>query len=53
MISIPIKKICGMAERALITPKVLQWARESARMTRETAAKKVGKTPEIKKNALK
>ena len=36
-----------MAERAFITPKVLQWARESARMTLETAAKKVGKTPEI------
>lgn len=36
-----------MAERAFITPKVLQWARKSARMTLEIAAKKVGKTPEI------
>jgi len=30
-----------MAERAYITPKVLKWARESARMTEETAAAKV------------
>jgi Zn-dependent peptidase ImmA (M78 family)/DNA-binding XRE family transcriptional regulator len=30
-----------MADRAYITPKVLKWARESARMTEETAAAKV------------
>jgi Zn-dependent peptidase ImmA (M78 family)/transcriptional regulator with XRE-family HTH domain len=30
-----------MAEKAYITPKVLKWARESARMTEETAASKV------------
>lgn len=36
-----------MAERAFITPKVLKWARVSAQITLETAAKKVGKTPEI------
>jgi len=30
-----------MAERAFITPKVFQWARESARMSEETASSKV------------
>lgn len=30
-----------MAEKAYITPNVLKWARESARMTEETAASKV------------
>jgi Zn-dependent peptidase ImmA (M78 family)/transcriptional regulator with XRE-family HTH domain len=30
-----------MADKAFITPKVLEWARESARMTLETAATKV------------
>jgi Predicted Zn peptidase len=30
-----------MADKAFITPKVLKWARESARMTIETAASKV------------
>ncbi|MCX6241387.1 MAG: XRE family transcriptional regulator [Bacteroidetes bacterium] len=30
-----------MADRAYITPKVLKWARESARITEETAAAKV------------
>jgi len=30
-----------MADRAYITPKVLKWARESARMTEETAAAKI------------
>lgn len=33
-----------MAERAYITPKVLKWARESAKMTLEVAASKVNKT---------
>ncbi len=31
----------SMADKAYITPKVLKWARESARMTEETAAAKV------------
>ncbi|MCK9450567.1 MAG: helix-turn-helix domain-containing protein [Bacteroidales bacterium] len=35
-----------MAEKAYITPNVLQWARESARMTEETAAAKVSVTVE-------
>jgi len=30
-----------MADKAFITPKVLKWARESARMSLETAAAKV------------
>jgi len=30
-----------MADKAYITPNVLQWARESARMTEEIAASKV------------
>jgi hypothetical protein len=30
-----------MADKAYITPNVLKWARESARMTEETAAAKV------------
>jgi Zn-dependent peptidase ImmA (M78 family) len=30
-----------MADKAYITPKILKWARESARMTEETAASKV------------
>ena len=30
-----------MADKAFITPNVLKWARESARMTEETAASKV------------
>lgn len=30
-----------MADKAYITPNVLQWARESARMTEEVAAAKV------------
>ncbi len=32
-----------MADKAFITPKVLKWARESARMTEETAAAKIPK----------
>lgn len=35
-----------MADKAYITPKVLEWARESARMSLETAAAKVSITPE-------
>lgn len=35
-----------MSDKAYITPKVLQWARESARMSLETAAAKVSITPE-------
>ena len=35
-----------MADKAYITPKVLQWARESARMSLETAAAKVSIAPE-------
>ena len=34
-----------MADKAYITPKVLKWARESARMSLETAAAKVGVPP--------
>ena len=30
-----------MADKAYITPNVLKWARESARMTEDTAASKV------------
>ncbi|HMP30799.1 MAG TPA: helix-turn-helix transcriptional regulator [Saprospiraceae bacterium] len=32
-----------MADKAFITPNVLKWARESARMTEETAAAKIPK----------
>ena len=35
-----------MADKAYITPKVLQWARESARMSLETASAKVSIAPE-------
>lgn len=36
-----------VAEKAYITPQVLKWARETARLTREQAAKKIaGLTPE-------
>jgi Zn-dependent peptidase ImmA (M78 family)/DNA-binding XRE family transcriptional regulator len=35
-----------MADKAFITPNVLKWARESARMTEETAAAKVSVTLE-------
>lgn len=35
-----------MAEKAYITPKILKWARESAKMTLEVAASKVNKTAE-------
>ena len=35
-----------MADKAFITPKVLKWARESARMPLETAASKVSVSPE-------
>jgi Zn-dependent peptidase ImmA (M78 family)/transcriptional regulator with XRE-family HTH domain len=35
-----------VAEKAYITPKVLKWARESAKMTLEIAASKVNKTAE-------
>lgn len=35
-----------MADKAFITPKILRWARESARMPLETAAAKVSTTPE-------
>ena len=35
-----------MADKAFITPNVLKWARESARMTEETAAAKVSITVE-------
>ncbi|PGH38291.1 MAG: hypothetical protein CRN43_16075, partial [Candidatus Nephrothrix sp. EaCA] len=34
-----------MADKAFITPNVLKWARESARMSEETAASKVSATP--------
>lgn len=36
-----------MADKAYITPNVLRWARESARMTEETAAAKVSKSKDI------
>lgn len=35
-----------MADKAFITPNVLKWARESARMSLETAAAKVNVSPE-------
>jgi len=35
-----------LADKAFITPKVLKWARESARMPLETAASKVSVSPE-------
>ena len=35
-----------MADKAFITPNVLKWARESARMTEETAAAKISVTAE-------
>ena len=35
-----------MSDKAYITPKVLRWARESARMSMEIAASKVHITPE-------
>lgn len=35
-----------MAEKAYVTPKVLKWARESAKMSLEQAASKVNKTAE-------
>ena len=35
-----------MSDKAYITPKVLQWARESARMSLEIAAAKVSIAPE-------
>jgi Zn-dependent peptidase ImmA (M78 family)/transcriptional regulator with XRE-family HTH domain len=35
-----------VSERAAITPKVLQWGRESARVSLEDAASKVGVSPE-------
>jgi hypothetical protein len=35
-----------MADKAYITPNVLKWARESARMSEETAAAKVSVTVE-------
>src|SRR6218665_2760555 len=34
-----------MADKAFLTPNVLKWARESARMSEETAASKVSATP--------
>ena len=36
-----------MAERAYITPKILTWARESARMPLDVTATKIGKSIEI------
>ncbi len=36
-----------MAEKAYITPKILTWARESARMPLDVAASKIGKSIEI------
>lgn len=39
-------RIFKLAERAYITPKVLKWARESAKMTLEVAASKVNKSIE-------
>ncbi len=36
--------VAGMADKAYITPNVLKWARESARMSEETAAAKVPTT---------
>lgn len=36
-----------MAERAYITPKILTWARESARMPVDVAASKIGKSIEV------
>lgn len=38
-----------MAEKAYITPKILTWARESARMPLDVAASKIGKSTEILK----
>ena len=35
-----------MAERAYITPKILKWARESAKMPLDVAASKVKKSVE-------
>lgn len=35
-----------MSGKAFITPKVLQWARESSRMSLQTAASKVSVSPE-------
>ncbi len=40
------KGIIQLAEKAYITPKILRWARESAKMTLENAASKVNKTAE-------
>lgn len=36
-----------MSDKAYITPKVLKWARESAKMSLEQAAAKVSKTPDV------
>lgn len=38
-----------MADKANITPKVLKWARESARMSLETAAAKISVDPVLLK----
>ncbi len=35
-----------MAERAYITPEILRWARETAKISLESAASKVNKTPD-------
>lgn len=39
-----------MSDKAYITPKVLKWARESAKMSLEAAASKVSKSPEVLKS---
>jgi len=36
-----------MSDKAYITPKVLKWARESAKMSLKAAASKVSKSPEV------
>ena len=44
----PLTKVINiMAEKAYITPKVFKWARESARISVDDAAKKVNISPEI------
>lgn len=39
-----------MSDKAYITPKVFKWARESAKMSLETAASKVSKSPDVLKS---
>ena len=42
-----------MADKAFLTPNVLKWARESARMSEEIAASKVSATPAKLKEVTK